>query len=494
MKLFTASLFTESCDLTPIPTTEDDWLVTRPEDRSKNTEYSDLLTLFREMAEAKGWQVTESISALAFPPGGRTVRTVYENLRSTIINDLKKAMPVDGVLLQLHGAAMAHGYDDCEGDLLEHIRAIVGPEVPIGVELDPHCHMTDKMMNNATAIILYKTLRHTDRKERAIELFNLIAATLEQQIKPTMALFDCRMIQGFDEQCEPIKTFMASVAKREREPGVLSISIVHGYGFADIADMGSKMLVITDNNPELAYQIAEELGLALHEFRGQENIFLDREVALVQAEKMIEGERGLVLADWADSSACGFPTDGTELLRTLLDRGMTNVAIGLMFDPQVVSICHSAGVGAELSLRIGGKFSPLFGDPLDLNVTVERLYKATDEPIASWPGEMTRCDIAVVRSGETELLLSSKRVLGIGIKYFVDLGIDPEAKHYLILKCAYQAGLDGLKPRKSLAIAGGVFDYPKQQYKRITRPKWPWDKNPFEGHKAHSSSQQGSVQ
>ena len=175
MKLFTASLYTESCDLTPIPTTQDDWLVTRPENRTKKTEYSDLVDLFREMADVKGWEVAESISALAFPPGGRTVRTVYENLRDTIITDLKKAMPVDAVLLQLHGAAMAHGYDDCEGDLLEHIRVIVGPDIPIGVELDPHCHMSDKMVDNATAILLYKTLRHTDRKEQAIELFNLIA-------------------------------------------------------------------------------------------------------------------------------------------------------------------------------------------------------------------------------------------------------------------------------------------------------------------------------
>lgn len=142
-------------------------------------------------------------------------------------------------------------------------------------------------------------------------------------------------------------------------------------------------------------------------------------------------------------------------------------------------------------MLIGGKYSPLFGDPLDLDVRVERLYRATDEPIASWPGEMTPCDIVVVRSGETELLLSSKRVLGIGIKYFVDLGIDPETKHYLILKCSYQAGLDGLKPRKSLTIAGGIFNYPAQPYRCITRPKWPWDNDPFKGHKAPSLNQKG---
>lgn len=479
MKLFTASLFTESCDFTPIPTTEEDWLVTRSEDCSKNTEYSDLLTRFREMAEVKSWHVAESISAFALP-GGRTVRSVYENLRGTIIEDLNESMPVDVVLLQLHGAAMAYGCDDCEGDLLEQIRNVVGPEIPIGVELDPHCHMTAKMMDNTTAFVLYKTFRHTDREERAVELFNLIAATVERKIKPTMALFDCRMIQGFDEQCEPFKTFFSSLVEREREPSVLSISIVHGYSLADISDMGTKILVVTDNNPELASEIAKELGLALHDLRGQDNFVIDPDKALDQAEVLIaKGESGIVLAEWGDSGACGFPTDGTQLLRLMLDRGMTNIAVGLMFDPQAVAICHSVGVGVELNLRIGGKFSPLFGAPLDLKVSVERLYKATESPIVDWPGEMTACDVAVVRSGDVELLLSSKRVLGVGIKAFVDLGIDPDKKHYLVSKCSYQAGLDGLPARTSLAIGGDIFNFPRQSYPHISRPKWPWDENPF---------------
>ena len=147
MKIFTAGLVTESSDLTPLATTAENWRLERSDDKGASpTLFRELLTLFREMAEAKGWEVAEGLCATAMPPCGRIVRSVYENLRTEILNDLQQAMPVDAVLLQCHGASLAHGYDDCEGDLLEHIRNITGPDIPIGVELDPHCHMSERMM------------------------------------------------------------------------------------------------------------------------------------------------------------------------------------------------------------------------------------------------------------------------------------------------------------------------------------------------------------
>ena len=110
---------------------------------------------FREMGELRGWEVIESLCASA-QPAGRVVRYIYEMLRDEILDDLKNAMPVDAVLLDLHGAMAANGYDDCEGDMLKRIRDIVGPEVPIGASLDPHCHMTQTMLENATALIAAK--------------------------------------------------------------------------------------------------------------------------------------------------------------------------------------------------------------------------------------------------------------------------------------------------------------------------------------------------
>jgi len=424
------------------------------------------------MAEAKGWEVAEGLCATAFPPGGRIVRSVYENLRTMILDDLQQAMPVDGVLLQLHGASLAHGYDDCEGDLLEHIRNITGPDIPIGVELDPHCHLSDQMMNHATAIILYKTFLHTDMKERAVELFNLIADTLEGRVKPVMALFDCRMIELFDEAYEPMKSVLETVYTREQEQGVLSISPVLGFPLAAIADMGSKMLVITDNDPDLAHKTAKELGMAFYEIRGQQSQYLDIKTVLEQAqEKATKGAKGIKLLEWSDMAGFGFPTDGTELLQAMFERGMTNVAVGLMWDPLAVSICHDTGPGGELMLRIGGKACRYSGMPMDLNVVVERIYK--EAVITSWQlGDVNLGDAAVVRCGETEFILVSKRALGYLPEAFKDLGVEPDNKQYLLLK--YTHGGDVIN------VWGTSLDVKKWATKDITRPKWPWDEKPFD--------------
>ena len=474
MKLFTAGMLTETSDLTPISTTAQDWLIEHPIDEKVKPSFQrKMLMLFSNMAREKGWNVSESICATAFPPAGRTVSAVYEHIRSTILEDLKKAMPIDGILLQLHGAAIAHGYDDCEGDLLEHIRAITGPDVPIGIELDPHCHLTERMMRNSTLMVFYKTFLHTDIEDRAIELFNLMADTLEGKIKPVKAMFDCKMIGLFDEAFEPMKSFLASVIEKEKTAGILSISPVHGFPMADVPDMGSKMLVITDTNLQLAENTAKELGREFYTARVLRNEnYMDIDTALNEAEKKSgNGARAIKLVEWSDHPGCGFSSDGTELLQAMLARGMTNLVVGFIWDAVAVSICHTAGSGAELMLRIGGKISALSGTPVDLDVTIERVDQ--NVVINTWAGDVQLGDVAVVRCGETQLVLTSERGMFYGLQAFRDLGIEPDEKQYLLFKYLYDAD-------DAINVMGSTFDYKNWPFTRISRPKWPWDENPFD--------------
>ena len=483
-KLYTAAFLTETADLdrTPISMTAEEWTIARHGSYKKErSKFGDILLLFRDMAEAKGWAVAEGPCAVGFPPSGRIIHSVYENMRSMILEDLQKAMPVDAVLLQLHGAAMAHGYDDCEGDLLEHIRQITGPDIPIGVELDPHCHMTDKMVNHSTAIVLYKTFAHTDVAERAAELFTIIAETLEEKINPVMAVFDCRMIDSFDEIGMPaMKAFLDTVYEGERREGILSISPVHGFSLADVADMGCKMLVIANDDLDLARKTAKEFGRAFYDIRGQllthfKTIDEDLNAAQQSASK---GEP-VLLVEYGDLAGCGFPTDSTEVIQAMLQRGMDNVAVGMLWDPQAVSICHEVGAGTELVLRIGGKISPSSGIPLDLNVVVERVYK--NITITNYAGEENPCHAAVVRSGSTELCLVSKRLLPCGLQPFRDLGIEPKDKQYLLTKWIGDLNdPDSREGRDIIYLAGSRLDYKTWPIKHINRPKWPWDENPFD--------------
>jgi microcystin degradation protein MlrC len=188
VKIFGASLATETNTFSPMPTGRKSFMVTRKGDYSTYLPFKDsMVALWRKMALENGYQYVESLIAGA-EPAGKTLKKVYEDFRDEILADLRAALPVDAVLLDLHGAMVAQGYDDCEGDVIDHVRQIVGKDVPIGVELDLHCHISDLMVKQATIIITYKEYPHTDVADRAVELFHLIVDTVEGTINPTMSL------------------------------------------------------------------------------------------------------------------------------------------------------------------------------------------------------------------------------------------------------------------------------------------------------------------
>ena len=177
--------------------------------------------------------MVESLCAFA-QPAGKTVKKVYEAFRDEIVADLKAAMPVDAVFLSCHGAMVAEGYDDCESDLLAHVRQVVGPDVPVGVEFDLHCNIGDGTMRDATALVLFKEYPHVDVSDRADDLFNVMEGAIEGRTRPVMATFDCRMIGVFHTTRQPMRGFVDKLSAMEGKDGVLSLSVAHGFPWSDI--------------------------------------------------------------------------------------------------------------------------------------------------------------------------------------------------------------------------------------------------------------------
>lgn len=202
-------------------------------------------------------------------PAGITTRHAYETLRDELLQDLRNAGPVDVALFGLHGAMVADGYDDCEGDLLRRAREIVGPDTVIGAELDPHCHLTATMMESADLIVCYKEYPHTDILDRAYELVDLCVAKAEGRIRPARGVFDCQLISVMHTSREPMRGFVDKLMAMEGKNGVLSISIAHGFPWGDTADMGAKVLVYTDGDAGRAEALARELGQEIIGFREQ---------------------------------------------------------------------------------------------------------------------------------------------------------------------------------------------------------------------------------
>lgn len=186
MNIFSACLATETNTFSPIPTGLDDFVQVRLADIQRGQHSLDELqpfALWNEKACTRGDEFIFSLFAFA-QPSGLTTQSAYTTLRDELLDSLRAAGPVDLVLLNLHGAMMAQGYDDCEGDIVERVRTLVGPEVVIAVELDLHCHLTDKMISSADIIITYKEYPHVDISARGLELFDLAIATQQKKSTP----------------------------------------------------------------------------------------------------------------------------------------------------------------------------------------------------------------------------------------------------------------------------------------------------------------------
>ena len=217
---------------------------------------------WRRLAEAEGHQVAEGLMAAA-QPAGRTVRAAYEALRDELLAGLQAALPVDIVLLNLHGAMVADGYDDCEGDLLARVRTLIGPNAVLGAELDLHCHLTEAMLQSADALITYKEYPHTDTIERARELYALCRDAALGRVRPVMRMADCRLIGVFHTTREPAKSFVARLQSLEGRDGILSVNFGHGFGMGDVAEVGARIWVIADALVPGAAAHAEALAAQL---------------------------------------------------------------------------------------------------------------------------------------------------------------------------------------------------------------------------------------
>jgi microcystin degradation protein MlrC len=483
MHLFTACLGTETNTFSPIPTGVRLFAETALARGGAYGEHPNLfaepMIEFRDRARAKGWRVTESLCTFAMP-AGTTVQRVYEAFRDEILADLAKAMPVDAVLLSLHGAMVAEATESCETDLVQRVRAIIGPKVPIGVELDLHCHLTDELVAASTAIVIFKEYPHTDVRERAGELFDIVAAGVEGRAAPRMALFDCRMLGLYPTALEPMASFLRKIRGLEGRDGVLSISIAHGFPWGDVAQAGTRVLVVTDGAKADGEGLACALGLELRSLRPRiEAPWLPLEEALDRAMAAPRGP--IVLADMADNAGGGAPSDSTYLLRAMLERGMGDAALGCVWDPGAVALAFEAGEGARLKLRIGGKLGPMSGDPVDAEATVTRLTRdAMQEGLG---GKVGMGDSAAIRAagdnGGIDIVLISKRTQPFSPTAFTAVGIDPAAKRYVVVKSMnhFRAGFEPIaKAILYVAAPGAIdFDYRRIPYTRLRRPIYPLD-------------------
>jgi microcystin degradation protein MlrC len=296
------------------------------------------------------------------------------------------------------------------------------------------------------------------------------------------------MIGLYPTSREPLRGFVDAMSAAERRPGVLSVSFGHGFQFADVPHVGAKMLVVTDNDAALARQVAAELGTRVYGLRreiGFDSMSLPMEEALSRA--LASDKTPVVVADQSDNTGGGAPGDATFALRWLLDHGATDVAIAIFYDPVVVQIAKKAGQGATLAVRLGGKMGPFSGAPVDIEVQVLSLRDDYRHSFPQDSGEAIQFpagDVAALRCGSIDIVVSSVRCQCFCPSVFTDLGIDLKHKRVVIPKSVqhfYGAFAPVAGEILYMAAPGAVAPDPRQiAYRRIdTQRFYPWVEDPL---------------
>ncbi len=480
MRIFSATIATETNTFSPLPTSIEAFkesVFLRPGEHPHDAPRMCTAPLFvaRKRAARDGFTLIEG-SCFAASPAGKVNQADYEFMRDEVLKQLQAALPLDAVLFGLHGAMVAHGYDDVEGDLLERSRAIVGAGCVIGVEHDPHCHMTLKRIRNCDIMICYKEFPHTDVADRAEDLLTLVLRTLKGEVKPVMSLYDCRQIGSYPTTLPLMRGFVDRMMALEGKDGILSVSAVHCFPYGDVEELSGRILVVADGDKSKADALATRLGEEYVSMRGKT---MPQFLSVVDGVKaaMEAPEGPVVIADPADNAGGGSPSDNTTILRHLIVVNATGAAIGPIWDPIAVRLCFDAGVGAHFPLRIGGKIGPASSQPLDAKVEVTALARDCWQVFGPTKVPLGNC--AAVKIGGVEAVLIAKRTQALGLELFSNVGIDPLTRKILVVKSTnhFMGAYGPIAKRVIYVESDGPLarDYRKIAYAKVRRPIWPLD-------------------
>ncbi len=484
MRVFCASIATETNTFSPLRTDFSDFaqsFYARPGEHPKTpTLCSAIFPALRARSDAGEIELVEGTATWA-EPGGLVKRSTWVRLRDEVLDQLRAALPVQAVILGLHGAMIADGHDDCEGELIEAVRQIAGPAARIGVTFDPHSHLSERRVLNADVITVFKEFPHTDFVETGEACVDLTLRAALGQINPVLSIFDVRMMDVLPTSRAPMRGFVDKMTELEATGAVLSASAIHGFMAGDSPDLGAKIIIVTDNDKTKGDQIARELGHELFSFRGiTRPEFLSPEAALTKAAQSQTGP--VIIADVWDNPGGGVAGDSTIMLRKAMDMGLTSVALGTIWDPMAVRLCHAAGVGATLDLRFGGKTSAHAGMPIDARVKVRHIALDANQSFGTSIVPLGNC--AVIRLGSIDVVLNSNRAQTFSPDLFSNLGIDPMTTKVLIVKSTnhFHGAFAHIAADILYAEVDGPYphDPAKTHYKNLTRPIWPIVEMPFE--------------
>lgn len=436
---------------------------------------------FIEGSQRFGFDLIPSVMAWA-TPSGPVDDTVLDEFVAKIVADARAAKP-DGVLLALHGAMVTGKYPSGDTEVLRRVREAVG-QLPLVASLDFHANCDPRMADYADALVGYQTYPHVDQRQRGRLAAEILVRTIRGEIQPVTYIAKRPMIANILGQAterEPMRTLMAEAREGERQAGMLSMSVMGGFYYADVPAMGPSVIAVADGDRGRARDAAEKIADRMWQVR--EGLYVP--CATPQAaitEAMAAGRGPVVLVDLGDNIGGGSAGDGTVLLAEIIKQKARGAVVPI-FAPDSVKTCQRLGVGGRFSGKIGGAVDRLHGDPVEVDGTITGLFGGKWIETEARHGGRRHNDqgpTAVLKlDGENTLLLNSLQTPPFSLGQLTSVGIDPKAAQMIVVKAAvaYKAAYAPVAASVIEVDTPGVtaVNPSRFTYKNIPRPMYPLD-------------------
>jgi microcystin degradation protein MlrC len=425
------------------------------------------------------------LAARATPSGIITADTM-NTLVANMLRIVSNTPQLDGILVAPHGAAVSQSASDADGYWLSKLRSLVGNALPIIGTLDAHANLSPAMVQACDALVAYRTNPHLDQRLRGIEAAHLMVRTVRGECQPTMAASFPPMVINIERQCtsEPhLRIHYEFADSQLLQPGVLSNSILLGFPYADVVEMGAATVVVTDNDAILAQQLSDELASRLWQHRKDfEGQLMDIDTALEVCRS--DSRSRYCLLDMGDNVGGGSSGDGTSLAAALLARSLGPSFICLC-DPEAVAFCRSAGLGARLQLAVGGKVDDRHGRSLQVDARVRSVHSGHFRETEPRHGGIVEFDQGATVVLETvdrnlTIMLTSRRMVPFSLQQIRSCELDPSQFRILVAKgvnaplAAYRDVCD--KFLRVNTIGSTSADLNQIEYRNRRRPLFPFER------------------
>jgi len=484
MKLTVAGLFHETNTFAPGLTEPDDFARERVQGvEAFYNRYEHTRTSMGGVIEGVRLEQAELECGLyaAATPSGMVSRPAAEALMDAVLSSID--LSCDGMVVILHGAMVAEGLPDVEGELLRRIRDIAGPGMPIAITLDLHANISRQMVDHADLLVGYDTYPHIDAYERAVEAVQLLARLVRGEIKPALSLAQPRLLivpQVMLTDAEgPMKVLMERAFAIERDPEILNVTVAGGFPYSDVPDAGVAFVVTADNDMRLAAQYAEELSLMAWELR-DELKSAGYPAAEAAALAFAEPEGPVILVEGSDNVGGGAPADATHVLKELI--GAPKKTLIVIRDADAAQLAHRQGVGTAFRAAIGGKSGgSLHGEPVMIEGIVRLLSDGRYTHIGPYmTGQWADMGLtAVIECCHLSVIVTEKRTPPWDPGHVASAGLRAEDFHAIVVKSAiawktaFGSLCKTIIPVDTPGCCGENLSH--FQYTHINRPIYPLD-------------------